>query len=169
MKEARVEIDLTLVDRLAAELTRRSARVATAESCTGGWIAKTLTDAAGGSAWFEYGFVTYGNNAKQNMLGVPAGVLETYGAVSQETAEAMVGGALEAAGADYSLAVTGIAGPDGGSPEKPVGTVWIAWAGPNGQVVSELFHFDGDRDQVRRQSVSAALSGLLRNLDAMTN
>ena len=89
-----------LVDRLAAELTRRSARVATAESCTGGWIAKTLTDAAGGSAWFEYGFVTYGNNAKQNMLGEPAGVLETYGAVSQEIAEAMAGGALEAAGAD---------------------------------------------------------------------
>ncbi len=159
-----MNVNQVLVDRLATELLRRSARVTTAESCTGGWIAKTLTDLQGSSAWFEYGFVSYGNNAKQTILAVPEATLEAHGAVSQATAEAMVAGALAAAAADYGIAVTGIAGPEGGTSEKPVGTVWIAWAGPNGSVASKCFHFEGDRDMVRRQAVSAALEGMLKYL-----
>ena len=161
-----MNVNQVLVDRLAGELLNRSARLTTAESCTGGWIAKTLTDMQGSSAWFEYGFVSYGNNAKQDLLSVPADTLEAHGAVSQETAEAMAQGALAAATADYSVAVTGIAGPDGGTVEKPVGTVWIAWAGPKHRVASCCHRFEGDRDMVRRQTVSAALTGLLEFLDA---
>ena len=118
-----------LVERLAAELRRRSARVATAESCTGGWIAKTFTDLPGSSDWFEFGFVSYGNNAKAAMLNVDAALIEQHGAVSREVAEAMVAGALEASGAWLALAVTGIAGPEGGSAEKPVGDCLVCIPG----------------------------------------
>jgi nicotinamide-nucleotide amidase len=159
-----------LVERLAKELLQRNAHVVTAESCTGGWIAKTLTDLQGSSGWFEYGYVSYGNNAKTDMLHVPADLIAAHGAVSREVAEAMATGAIEASGADFGLSVTGIAGPDGGSPEKPVGTVWFAFASglkntDNGQAVKSVcHHFDGDRDTIRRISVSTALSGMLEYL-----
>jgi nicotinamide-nucleotide amidase len=154
-----------LVERLASELNQRNASIATAESCTGGWIAKVLTDMPGSSAWFEYGFVSYGNNAKTNMLRVNPTLIEQHGAVSGEVAEAMVAGALAASGAQLALAVTGIAGPEGGTPEKPVGTVWFAFAGAGKGVVSACQHFEGDRDTVRRQTVSTALTGVLKYLE----
>ena len=154
-----------LVERLAGELNRRNAYIATAESCTGGWISKVLTDMPGSSAWFEYGFVSYGNNAKVALLNVDPALIEKYGAVSGEVAEAMVAGALAASGAQLALAVTGIAGPDGGTPDKPVGTVWFAFAAAGRGVVSACQHFEGDRDTVRRQTVSTALSGVLKYLE----
>lgn len=154
-----------LVTRIAEKLKAENARVSTAESCTGGWLAKTLTDLPGSSEWFEYGFVSYGNNAKQDQLAVPAETLDRYGAVSAEAAEAMARGALSRSGAELAVAVTGIAGPDGGSADKPVGTVWFAWARRGHDPISRCQRFDGDRDAVRRQSVVAALSGLLELLD----
>ncbi len=155
-----------LVAALAQRLLKRGELLACAESCTGGWVAKLCTDLAGSSAWFERGFVTYSNAAKQDMLGVPAATLEQYGAVSEATVEAMVTGVLERSNADWGLAVSGIAGPGGGSIDKPVGTVWIAWAGPGGWRSVKPHQFDGDREAVRRQSVAAALQGLLDQLDA---
>ncbi len=154
-----------LVTRIAEKLKAENARVSTAESCTGGWLAKTLTDLPGSSDWFEYGFVSYGSNAKQDQLAVPAETLDRYGAVSAEAAEAMASGALSRSGAELAVAVTGIAGPDGGSAGKPVGTVWFAWARRGQDPISRCRRFDGDRDAVRRQSVVAALSGLLELLD----
>lgn len=154
-----------LVTRIAEKLKAENARVSTAESCTGGWLAKTLTDLPGSSDWFEYGFVSYGNNAKQDQLAVPAETLDRYGAVSAEAAEAMARGALSRSGAELAVAVTGIAGPGGGSVGKPVGTVWFAWARRGQDPISRCRCFDGDRDAVRRQSVVAALSGLLELLD----
>jgi nicotinamide-nucleotide amidase len=154
-----------LVERLASELTKRDACIATAESCTGGWIAKVLTDMPGSSAWFEYGFVSYGNNAKSTMLNVDPALIEEYGAVSSEVVEAMVAGALEASGAQLALAVTGIAGPEGGTADKPIGTVWFAFAAAGKGVVSACQHFEGDRDTVRRQAVSTALTGVLKYLE----
>ncbi len=136
-------------------------RLATAESCTGGWAAMCLTAIAGSSDWFERGFVTYSNDAKREMLGVDAGTLAAHGAVSEATALAMAAGALRHSRADWALAVTGIAGPAGGSPEKPVGTVCFAWAGPDGRIDAETRRFAGDRAAVRAQSVAHALRGLL--------
>ena len=135
--------------------------LAVAESCTGGWLAKLMTDIAGSSEWFDRGFVTYSNQAKQQMLGVRGDTLEQYGAVSQAIVEEMVLGVLEHSNADIATAVSGIAGPGGGSPEKPVGTVWLAWGSRKGSVISELRHFTGDREQVRRQSVSRLMEGIL--------
>jgi nicotinamide-nucleotide amidase len=123
------------------------------------------TDIAGSSAWFDRGFVTYSNAAKEAMLGVPRAVLEGPGAVSEETVLAMVEGALRHSDADWTLAISGIAGPDGGSDAKPVGTVWFAWAGPGHWRQSELAHFAGDRDAVRRQAVEHALLVLLRRVE----
>ena len=134
----------------------------TAESCTGGWIAKVLTDIAGSSAWFECGIAAYSYESKQALLGVRPETLELHGAVSRETVLEMVSGALVHSGATLSVAVTGIAGPGGGTSDKPVGTVWIAWKRRGGYATAELFHFDGDREAVRRQTVHAALEGLLR-------
>ena len=134
----------------------------TAESCTGGWIAKVLTDIAGSSAWFECGIAAYSYESKQALLGVRPETLEHYGAVSRETALEMVSGALVHSGATLSVAVTGIAGPSGGTADKPVGTVWVAWKRRGGYATAEVFHFDGDREAVRRQTVAAALQGLLR-------
>ncbi len=132
----------------------------TAESCTGGWIAKTVTDIAGSSDWFDCGMVAYSYEAKQAMLGVRPETLENHGAVSRETVIEMVSGALVHSGASIAVAVTGIAGPGGGSSDKPVGTVWIGWKRRGGYAEAQLFHFDGDRDAVRRQTVAAALYGL---------
>ncbi|HEY2678878.1 MAG TPA: nicotinamide-nucleotide amidohydrolase family protein [Steroidobacteraceae bacterium] len=155
--------------QLAARVGRRllvSHRyVATAESCTGGWIAKALTDIAGSSQWFNEGFITYGNESKVQRLGVPRRVLEKQGAVSELTVRAMAAGALRRSQAHIAVAVTGIAGPGGAVPGKPVGTVWLAWAYRRAgaiQVAAQLRHFRGGRDSVRRQTVRAALSGLLK-------
>ncbi|WP_058835074.1 CinA family protein [Luteimonas abyssi] len=132
----------------------------TAESCTGGWIAKVMTDVAGSSAWFDCGLAVYSYEAKQALLGVRPQTLEAEGAVSRDTAIEMVAGALVRSGASVAVAVTGIAGPGGGTDDKPVGTVWIAWKRRGGYPRAELFHFEGDRDAVRRQTVAAALRGL---------
>lgn len=146
--------------RLGAALAARGARVAVAESCTGGWVAKALTDVAGSSAWFERGFVTYSNDAKIDMLAVPAGLIAGHGAVSEPVARAMADGARRRSGAELAVAVSGIAGPDGGTLDKPVGTVCFAWADRD-TVQSGQCHFAGDREAVRRLSVAHALEGLL--------
>jgi nicotinamide-nucleotide amidase len=159
-----------LAARVGRQLLGSHRRVATAESCTGGWISKALTDIAGSSAWFDEGFVTYGNAAKQSRLGVPLKLLRIHGAVSEPVARAMARGALLAAGADLTVAVTGIAGPGGAVPGKPVGTVWLAWAARRGRglrVVTALRHFRGDRETVRRKTVAAALQGLLKVGDSV--
>ena len=138
--------------------------VATAESCTGGWIAKALTDIAGSSQWFIEGFVTYSNESKTLRLGVPRSVLRSDGAVSEATVRAMAAGALRRTGAQLAVAVTGIAGPDGAVPGKPVGTVWLGWAERRGRgvrVAAQLRHFRGDREAVRRKTVRVALEALL--------
>jgi len=137
--------------------------LATAESCTGGLVAGAITDIAGSSGWFERGFVTYSNRAKIEELGVDPEIIARHGAVSEQTAEAMAQGARVASGAQWAVAVTGVAGPAGGSPDKPVGTVWFAWAGPRGV---ETLHrrLDGDRAAVRAASVAVALQGLVDRL-----
>ena len=132
----------------------------TAESCTGGWIAKCVTDIAGSSDWFDCGMAAYSYEAKQALLGVRPQTLEVHGAVSRETVIEMVSGALVNSGASVAVAVTGIAGPGGGSPDKPVGTVWIGWKRRGGYARAEMFQFAGDREAVRRQTVEAALKGL---------
>jgi nicotinamide-nucleotide amidase len=153
-----------LAVRVGRHLLRAERSAATAESCTGGWVAKTLTDIAGSSEWFGEGFVTYSNDAKVRRLGVPRAMLKAEGAVSEAVARAMAMGALVRSGAQVSVAVTGIAGPGGAVPGKPVGTVWLAWAVTQGRkirVTAELRHFKGDRDAVRRKTVRAALVGVL--------
>lgn len=153
-----------LVSRVGAALAAKSARLAVAESCTGGWIAKVLTDLPGSSKWFGYGFVTYSDEAKRDLLDVSPESLAAHGAVSQEVAEQLATGARLVSAAEIAVAVTGIAGPDGGSAEKPVGTVWFAWAGPGVHLASERRRFTGDREAIRRQAVHAALEGVLRQL-----
>ncbi|HKR75196.1 MAG TPA: CinA family protein [Rhodanobacter sp.] len=153
-----------LAQAVAEETLRQRLMLVTAESCTGGWIAKTLTDLPGSSAWFDAGVVTYSYEAKQALLGVDMRTLEHVGAVSEETALEMVSGALARFGAGVAVAVTGIAGPTGGTADKPVGTVWIAWKRRGGYAHAQLFHFAGDREAVRRQTVAAALKGLRKTL-----
>ncbi|WP_175253761.1 CinA family protein [Pseudomonas sp. BMW13] len=152
------------IDRLAAQLgdglKRLGAQVSTAESCTGGGIAEAITRIPGSSAWFEAGYVTYSNAQKTRQLDVCSELFVSVGAVSQEVVEAMVRGAQAHSGARYAVAVSGVAGPDGGSAEKPVGTVWLAW-GDGERLFSVRKQFAGGRDQVRRQTVEAALTGLL--------
>lgn len=150
-----------LARQLAEALIARRHVVSSAESCTGGWIAKTLTDIAGSSAWFDCGMVAYSYEAKQAMLGVRPQTLEREGAVSRETVIEMVSGALANSAASLAVAVTGIAGPGGGTAEKPVGTVWIGWKRRGGYPKAEVFQFSGDREAVRRQTIAAALTGLL--------
>jgi len=154
-----------LVLELAQSLTTKGWSLATAESCTGGWIAKCCTDLAGSSAWFERGFVSYSNRAKLELLGVAPDVLESEGAVSETVAQQMAEGARRRAGVSAALSVTGIAGPDGGTADKPVGTVWFGWSLQGQAVHSDLQCFEGDRDAVRRQTVAHALNGLLALLD----
>lgn len=150
----------SLLESLAATLVSRNEMLATAESCTGGWVAKVCTDLAGSSVWFERGFVTYSNQAKQDMLGVSADTLDSHGAVSEQTVLEMVDGALSHSRAHWVLAISGIAGPGGGSADKPVGTVWFGWGGPSGWRYSQQHCFAGDRDAVRRQAVLHALDGI---------
>jgi len=147
----------SLVESLAALLVTRREMLTTAESCTGGWVAKVCTDLAGSSAWFDRGFVSYSNQAKQDMLGVAAATLDSCGAVSEQVVAEMVNGALASSRAQWALAISGIAGPGGGSADKPVGTVWFAWGGPAGWRLAQQFCFEGDRDAVRRQAVLKAL------------
>lgn len=162
-----------LVQRVADRLKARGEQMVTAESCTGGLIAGCVTNVPGSSSTFERGFVTYSNDAKTQMLGVPADLIERHGAVSEPVALAMAEGALRAVGArdngepcaHWAVAATGIAGPDGGTPDKPVGTVWIAWAQCGQAAQAECGHFDGDRAAVRAQTVVRALQGLLERID----
>lgn len=154
-----------LAKAVGERLRARAQQLVTAESCTGGWVAQVVTGVAGSSEWFERGFVTYSNASKQEMLGVASDTLARYGAVSEETAREMALGALARSTAGVAIAVTGIAGPSGGTPGKPVGTVCFAWADRRG-AHSETRHFPGDRESVRRQSVVHALEGVLRTLDA---
>lgn len=156
---------LTLVERLAQRLQARGAMLATAESCTGGLIAAACTELAGSSAWFDRGFVTYSNQAKTELLGVAPALIERHGAVSEEVARAMAEGVLQRAAVQWAVSVTGIAGPAGGSADKPVGTVWIAWAGHGQETRAQRHRFQGDRAQVRMQTCHAALQGLIQILD----
>jgi nicotinamide-nucleotide amidase len=155
----------TLATLVGQALRKHRASLAAAESCTGGGIGEAVTRISGSSEWFERGFVTYSNEAKTEMLGVAQATLKEFGAVSEQTALEMASGALKHSHATLALAVTGIAGPTGGSAEKPVGTVCFAWADRKGKLAGEIRHFDGDRDAVRRQTVIYALQGLLRLLD----
>ncbi len=154
-----------LAQQLGERLLARGWMLATAESCTGGWVAQCLTAIAGSSAWFERGFVTYSNAAKMDMLGVAERLLEKHGAVSEPVARAMAQGAVAHSRAQWSLAITGIAGPTGGSAEKPVGMVCFAWASPDGGCTACTRYFDGDRAGIRRQGVAFALEGLLLQLE----
>ncbi len=154
----------SLVGRLATTALARRVMLVTAESCTGGLVAAAMTSVSGSSAWFDRGFVTYSNEAKVDQLGVDPAIIERFGAVSEEVSLAMAAGALAASAAQWSVAVTGVAGPTGGSAEKPVGTVWFAWAGPSG--ASAVRHqLEGNRDDIRRGAVLIALEGLVSRLD----
>lgn len=150
-----------LAKRLGARMLMKGLKLATAESCTGGWIAKVLTDIAGSSDWFDSAIVSYSNEAKKHFLKVPDGILLDHGAVSENTVLAMQQGIFMETGADAGISVSGIAGPGGGSEEKPVGTVWIAVSLRDQMVHTQKFLFEGDRNQVRLQAVEAALSSLL--------
>ena len=152
-----------LATRVGRRLKAKKRRLVSAESCTGGWVAQAVTSIAGSSAWFERGFVTYSNEAKRELLGVKAATLRKHGAVSEETAREMARGALARSKGNLALAVTGIAGPGGGSPDKPVGTVCFAWIYKN-ELRSETRRFAGNRDGVRRKSVIRALQGVLETL-----
>jgi len=151
-----------LVQQLAEKLLAKKLIISTAESCTGGWISQSLTALAGSSAWFDSGFVTYSNEAKQRLLNVPLALfsIDGPGAVSEATVLAMTAGAIQGSRANLAVAVSGIAGPDGGTQEKPVGTVWIAWQWED-KSLARCFQFSGDRVSVRRATVLAALEGCL--------
>ena len=162
-----IESISTLSEALVGELLAAGKTVSTAESCTGGWIAKSLTDNAGSSGCFAYGLVSYSNGAKESLLGVNTATLEEFGAVSEAMVREMVDGALRLSGADFAIAVSGVAGPDGGSEEKPVGTVWFAWAvrtNDQSEIDAEKRHLKGDRDQIRAQTVVIALQGVRERL-----
>jgi nicotinamide-nucleotide amidase len=151
----------SLAEAVGQTLAARDWRLAVAESCTGGGIGEAITRVPGSSVWFDRAFVVYSNTAKQEMLSVKAATLQQYGAVSQQVAEEMVFGALAHSPAEVALAVTGIAGPDGGTAEKPVGTVWFAWCREGGSPVTKILHFSGDRAAVRAQAIEHALHGIL--------
>ncbi len=156
-----------LAQALVDELGKASKAVATAESCSGGWIAKAITDIPGSSLVFHYGIVSYSNGAKESLLGVKLETLEQHGAVSEAVVVEMAAGALHLSGADVAVAVSGVAGPDGGSEDKPVGTVWFAWAvrgAGKEKTTTSCMHFDGDRDLVRELTVAHALQGIRERL-----
>ncbi len=151
-------LDLDLAaENLGNFLIQTHTRLVTAESCTGGWLAQCITDIAGSSAWFDRGFITYSNASKSDMLGVQSDTIEKFGAVSTEVARQMLQGALDNSQADYAIAITGIAGPTGGTTQKPVGTVYIGWQKKTEPAVVTLEHFSGDRQDIRRQAVYKAL------------
>ena len=165
--------DYDSLQKLAAvvvsDLANAGKAVATAESCTGGWIAKSITDIAGSSAVFGYGIVSYSNGAKESLLGVKNKTLEEHGAVSEPVVEEMANGLLHLSGADIAVAVSGIAGPDGGTDDKPVGTVWFAWAvrhGANALIDTSCQQFSGDRELVRELTVAHALQGVLERIES---
>lgn len=156
-----------LAERVGNALKQRAMMLATAESCTGGWVGEVVTAVPGSSDWFDRGFITYSNAAKKEMLGVSAATLATYGAVSEQTVREMASGVLKNSRAQAALAISGIAGPGGGTAEKPVGTVCIAWAFANGAAASEQRVFAGDRREVRKQAVERALQGLLERINQL--
>jgi nicotinamide-nucleotide amidase len=158
----------TLAAALVSDLTSAGKAVATAESCTGGWVAKAITDVPGSSACFGYGVVSYSNGAKESILGVRNQTLADNGSVSEPAVREMAEGVMNLSGADYAVAVSGVAGPDGGSDEKPVGTVWFAWSVRDGakiRTTTSSQHFDGDREAVRELTVAHALQGVLERID----
>lgn len=155
-----------LAGELGDKLRARGWMLATAESCTGGWVGQLVTALPGSSQWYERGFITYANAAKIEMLGVPAGTLESFGAVSEQTATAMAAGALARSHAQAALAISGIAGPGGGTREKPVGLVCYGWALADGTLMSSTCRLDGDREEIRSRAVAAALRGLIELIDA---
>lgn len=160
---------LALAREVGAWLVAREVTLATAESCTAGWVAKALTDVAGSGDWFLGGVVSYADQVKTALLGVPADLLREQGAVSRPVVEAMARGVLERTGADLGVAISGIAGPSGGSEQKPVGTVWFAWGRRDGgevSVVARRVQFEGDREAVRRQAVEHALAGVMAGYGA---
>jgi len=156
-----------LAERVGRALHARNLMIATAESCTGGWIAEAITMVPGSSAWFERGFVTYTYVSKREMVGVQGETLERHGAVSEEVVREMADGAIERSHAQVAVAVSGVAGPGGGSPEKPVGTVCFAWAVKDGQKRAETLHLGGDRESVRKQSVEHALNVVLEMIEVL--
>ena len=151
--------------RVGEALLAKHRKLATAESCTGGWIAKCVTDVPGSSEWFDCSFITYTNKAKQQMLGVPELLLADYGAVSEQVVKVMAAGALERSDATIAVSVSGIAGPDGGSSEKPVGTVWVSWKVKESGAIAERFEFNGERDAIRKQAVEVALKGIISRVN----
>ena len=153
-----------LSEQVGLRLLEKHFWLATAESCTGGWISQSITDIAGSSQYFDRGFVTYSNESKQDMLGVSQETLTQHGAVSEQTVMEMVQGALANSRADIVVAVSGIAGPSGGTPDKPVGMVWHAWALRDGESVTQVEHYLGSRSEVRQQTVETALQGILKLL-----
>lgn len=153
-----------LAQKVGQALLNKGLKMATAESCTGGWVAQAVTAVPGSSGWFDCGFVSYSNTAKQKMLGVDLEVLENSGAVSEPVVAQMAEGALRNSDANIAVAISGIAGPDGGSEDKPVGTVWLAWAIEGHPTVSCLSFFNGDRDDIRQQAVEQALEGIMAYL-----
>lgn len=157
---------LQLAQQVGETLRQQGLQLVTAESCTGGGIAHIVTEIAGSSGWFERGFVTYSNAAKQELLGVKAITIQEHGAVSEESVREMAQGALAHSHAQLSIAITGIAGPDGGDEAKPVGTVWIAWAQEGKQCSARAFHFAGDRTTIRNQAIFEALQGLLLHAES---
>ncbi len=154
----------TLLGKLSGAMRAKGFKLATAESCTGGWIAKSITDLPGSSDWFDLGIVSYSNETKQNLLQVKPDTLARHGAVSEPVVREMVEGVLQLSRAEVAMSVSGIAGPGGGSVGKPVGTVWFGWCLRGQPAQAALCHFDGDREQVRRQAVVFALEGVLQRL-----
>ncbi len=150
------------IDQLANQLTRRRLTLSTAESCTGGLVAKLITDKPGSSKWFEGALVTYNNQVKKSLLGISESILASSGAVSQPVVVAMAESAVNKVSSNISIAISGIAGPGGGTKEKPVGMVWVAWAGSNHTTQSQCFYFDGDRESIRNQAAEAAITGCIK-------
>ncbi|MDH3342512.1 MAG: CinA family protein [Gammaproteobacteria bacterium] len=155
------ESNLALAKQLGECLKEKGVKLATAESCSGGWIAKVITDLPGSSAWFEGSVVCYSNESKQDLLGVLPRTLDEFGAVSGDVVLEMTDGLFERTGADVAVSVSGIAGPDGGSDDKPVGTVWLCWGKRDKTSFAHEYHFEGDREAVRLQTVEAALLAIL--------
>jgi len=151
----------TLAQKLGDKLKQSRQLLATAESCTGGWVGKVITDVPGSSHWYDRGFITYTNQSKQEILGVPVNIIEQFGAVSEHTVRAMVAGVLAHSHADVALSISGIAGPGGGTDTKPVGLVYFGWGKRNGEVHTQSQTFRGDREEIRRQAVQHSLSILM--------